>query len=245
LWVVDDRIAAPVLVGAGGHFCPVARHLNPGRDEGPVVVAREVEFRMSAEQARRCPVRGELPELFFCTDRRGYGWCVRKEDYLNVGFGRLGGADFNEQARRAVEQFVTSGRVPDDVPDRWVGHAYRVYARPQRTCVSDGVLLAGDAAGLAHPVSGEGILRAVESGRLAARAVLEARGDYRAGTLASYPRALATRYGRPNGVASEEPTITSALASRVGVWLMSTRWFTRRVLLDRWFLHVNATPLAI
>src|SRR5690606_25987329 len=28
-WVVDDRIRARRLVGAGGHFCPVARAVNP------------------------------------------------------------------------------------------------------------------------------------------------------------------------------------------------------------------------
>jgi hypothetical protein len=28
-WILDDRIAARTLVGAGGHFCPIARFLNP------------------------------------------------------------------------------------------------------------------------------------------------------------------------------------------------------------------------
>src|SRR5262249_61444542 len=27
-WIVNDRLAAPMLVGAGGHYCPVARYLN-------------------------------------------------------------------------------------------------------------------------------------------------------------------------------------------------------------------------
>ena len=26
-------------------------------------------------------------------------------------------------------------------------------------------------------------------------------------------------------------------------WLMTSRWFARRVLLDRWFLHTDQTPL--
>ena len=28
-WVVNDAVSAPLLIGAGGHFCPVARHLGP------------------------------------------------------------------------------------------------------------------------------------------------------------------------------------------------------------------------
>src|SRR5207237_1211702 len=31
-WIVNEEISAPVLIGAGGHFCPVARQLN-----GPAV----------------------------------------------------------------------------------------------------------------------------------------------------------------------------------------------------------------
>ena len=33
-----------MLVGAGGHFCPVARLLNPVVTGVPVVVAQEAEF---------------------------------------------------------------------------------------------------------------------------------------------------------------------------------------------------------
>ena len=31
-WVVNDALDAPIVVGAGGHFCPVARHLRGGPD---------------------------------------------------------------------------------------------------------------------------------------------------------------------------------------------------------------------
>src|SRR5262249_31600940 len=34
-WIVNDGIAAEMLVGAGGHFCPVARMLNAGELQGP------------------------------------------------------------------------------------------------------------------------------------------------------------------------------------------------------------------
>ena len=38
-WVVNDRFEAPVIVGAGGHFCPVARHMRGGHREGSRVPA--------------------------------------------------------------------------------------------------------------------------------------------------------------------------------------------------------------
>ena len=31
-WIVNDNIEAPVVIGAGGHFCPVARHLRGTAD---------------------------------------------------------------------------------------------------------------------------------------------------------------------------------------------------------------------
>ena len=44
-WVANDFIKAPMIVGAGGHFCPIARRLNAARHED-VVVAQEAEYRL-------------------------------------------------------------------------------------------------------------------------------------------------------------------------------------------------------
>src|SRR5262245_21559497 len=37
-WVVNDQIAAPLVVGAGGHFCPVARQTTEKSNGGETVV---------------------------------------------------------------------------------------------------------------------------------------------------------------------------------------------------------------
>src|SRR5262245_66288939 len=42
-WIVNERIRTPLLVGAGGHFCPVARLLNPDPQPASMVVAQEAE----------------------------------------------------------------------------------------------------------------------------------------------------------------------------------------------------------
>ena len=85
-WIANDQITAPVIVGAGGHFCPVARHLQGARHQiAPPVIATETEFGLYGWQGE---TRSDTPELFFCRDLEGYGWCVRKDDFLNVGIGR-------------------------------------------------------------------------------------------------------------------------------------------------------------
>ena len=87
-WVVNDAVSTPLLIGAGGHFCPVARHLGAelGAREA-AVTAKEVEFEMDPDQIKACRIRPEMPELYFCPDLQGYGWCFRKGRYLNVGLG--------------------------------------------------------------------------------------------------------------------------------------------------------------
>ncbi len=88
-WVVNNAVRAQMLVGAGGHFCPVARMLNGPLDCAPLVVAQEVELPIDRLSAKACRIIAERPELHFCPDLAGYGWCFRKGEYLNVGFGRL------------------------------------------------------------------------------------------------------------------------------------------------------------
>src|SRR5262245_45681814 len=59
-WIINERIEAPVVVGAGGHWCPIARTLNPGADQSAVVVAQETEFAVAAAGFTASE---EIPEL--------------------------------------------------------------------------------------------------------------------------------------------------------------------------------------
>ena len=54
-----------MLVGAGGHFCPVARSLNGAPDRAALVAAQEVEFAVGDGDASSYPVHPEQPELYF------------------------------------------------------------------------------------------------------------------------------------------------------------------------------------
>ena len=244
LWVINDAIGAPLLIGAGGHFCPVARHLGAELGAGEsAVTAKEVEFEMDAAQIAACQVRPEMPELYFCKDLSGYGWCVRKGRFLNIGLGM-------EQAHRlpeALDRFCgflrQRGRIPPDIAERFHGHAYLLYGRSDRRLLDDGVLLVGDAAGLACPRSGEGIRPAIESGLMAATTILQAAGDYRRERLAAYDQRLQARYGSP--AAGADTVVAKDLRQRLARLLLRSRWFTRHVVLDRWFLHARDADLQL
>ncbi len=225
-WVLDETFEAPVLVGAGGHFCPVARLLGGPVDDGSVVVAREIELPL---EGRKCLVEEERPELYFCRDLAGYGWCFRKRDYLNVGLGRLDPRRLPEHLDGFLEFLIGSGRIERLPATGFRGHAYQVRRGRSRPLAGEGVLLVGDAAGLASSASGEGILPARISGRLAAEAILT-------GRIGRYEAVLSYRLG-PR---SSDGPVQTALARAVAPALLSIPAFARRVVLDTWFLHAGS-----
>jgi geranylgeranyl reductase family protein len=194
-WVVNDGIRARLVVGAGGHFCPVAKLTGAKLSRENAVVAQEAEFEMDARQQTGCRVRPDTPELYFCADLKGYGWCFRKNNFLNIGLGRMDQHRLSEHVAAFVQWLKSTGRVSFDVPSALLGHAYLLYGVSQRKLVDEGILLIGDAAGLAYQQSGEGIRPAIESGLLAAQAILEAQGDYSRESLGGYGKLLARRLG--------------------------------------------------
>lgn len=243
-WIVNNSIQASLVVGAGGHFCPVARLTagNTGEDAS-VLLAQEVEFEMAADEAAACRVEPEIPELFFCDDLRGYAWCFRKENFLNIGLGREGDSHLATQMAAFCESLHQSGRIPRAISDRAHGHAYQLYRGRPRRSTADGVILIGDAAGLAYSQSGEGIRPAIESGLLAAAMIVAADGDYSQKALSRFERQLAERFGRYGSQSSELHWFPDSWRQALARKLLATRWFTRHVVIDRWFLHANQAPL--
>ncbi len=247
-WVVNDAIAAPLVIGAGGHFCPVARQLGarPGTAE-EAVAAKEIEFELSPEQAAACAVRADTPELFFCEDLKGYGWVFRKGDYLNIGLGRQDKHKLGQHLEAFVALLKQRGRIPADLPDRFHGHAYLLYGETPRRLLDHGVLLIGDAAGLAYAQSGEGIRPAIESGLMAAQLIPSLNGNYDRDRLQPYVAALESRFGprdrahKISAAALLPESVKHFLAAR----LLASRWFARHLVLDRWFFHADQAPLRV
>jgi len=202
---------------------------------------------MDARQLAACTVRGEVPELYFCADMKGYGWCFRKQNVLNVGLGRLDSHGLAGQVAGFLRFLRATGKLAADLVPAFRGHAYLLYGRTARTALDEGVVLIGDAAGLAYAQSGEGIRPAVESGLLAAKAIASAQGRYTPERLEFYREQLIKRFGKPQTdwatrIGRHLPTVVIALLARQ---LLATNWFTREVVLDRWFLHRNEPALIV
>jgi len=246
-WIVNGRTKARLLVGAGGHFCPVAKLTGAKPPRESAVVAQEAEFEMDSRQQAGCRVRADTPELYFCADLKGYGWCFRKHNFLNIGLGRMDQHRLSEHVAAFVRFLKSAGRISFDVPSALLGHAYLLYGVSERKAEDDGVLLIGDAAGLAYKQSGEGIRPAVESGLLAAQAIAAAQGNYSRESLGAYGKLLAQRFGTSgkDWASRVGEHLPSAWIGALGRRLLGARWFVRDVVIDRWFLHRNEPGIGL
>ena len=164
--LADGRVlSAPFVVGADGASSRIRKLLGVPIDRNGFAVGLESE--VPREAAGRDV---SDPEIYFGLVEWGYAWIFPKRATLTVGIGGL--ATRNDDMRARFREFATAalGRTPSQTVCGSPIPFGNFVARPGR----DSTLLAGDAAGLVEPLTGEGIAFAVQSGAYAAQAILEA-----------------------------------------------------------------------
>jgi len=193
-WVIDNQFRARYLIGAGGSHCPVARSLFP-KPENLQCGTQEREFKGDLEEivACRSGEDGE-PEILLHDDMKGYSWNVPKGHWLNVGTGTKVAREVLpawHKARAFFEGNGTSGTIPiasRPMLDKMKGHGYIGFNTDHlKSCQANNVFLIGDALGLAQPMTGEGILPAVLSGKLCATAIADGVPETYAKKLRTHP----------------------------------------------------------
>ena len=229
-----EKIETPLVVGAGGHTCPVARAWGDISVREEVVLTQESETRVGADRLRAHAPNYGLPELFAEPDFKGYAWYFTKGEFLNIGVGCLGKKPSVHERRDALlERFRRDGRLPSDFGlTAFKGHAYSIRRGMPRRVAGERFLLVGDAAGLAKDFSGEGIGPATRSARLAADAILawrEGRAD-----LGAYGDQIATHYGAGEAGLADKiiGSLPDSLVRAVAKTLCGNAWLRRRVVLE-------------
>ncbi|TFV68385.1 geranylgeranyl reductase family protein [Blastococcus sp. CT_GayMR20] len=180
--VVDDVLTAGVVIGADG---------------AESVVRRALEVPPNRPEQLAIAIRGYAPEpagtdgvqVILTTGQRwpAYAWSFPLGDgRANVGYGELVSGGVNRAGLLAGLARLLPGVEATGLK------AHRLPLSTGRPRQPDGrVLLAGDAASLINPLTGEGIFYAVLSGALAGAATVEG-----AGAGAAYRTALRARLGR-------------------------------------------------
>jgi geranylgeranyl reductase len=190
---VVERVRARAVIGADGALSAVGKAAVPGADRIPYVFAYHEIIRSPAGEAgsafdpSRCDVyyQGKLSPDF-------YAWIFPHGDTTSVGVGSAHKGFSLKGAVAALRQ--TTGL---DASQTLRKEGAPIPLKPlKRWDNGRDVLLAGDAAGVVAPASGEGIYYAMLGGRLAGEAVQAflATGDARA--LAGARRRFMKEHGK-------------------------------------------------
>ena len=168
--VLDDALRARVVVGADGAHSRLRRAL--GLPAGRVALALRGYAPTPAARA------GAQMIAFGTRNRPSYAWSFDRGDGLsNIGYGELIRADAPRPTRvQLLERLEALLPGATNDADAWRGHQLPLSGWRALLPGRGRVLLAGDAAGLLNPLTGEGIYYAVATGMLAGRTAVEAVG---------------------------------------------------------------------
>ncbi len=157
----DSIFRSRLVVGADGAYSIVARELGMGRSieynagiESEIVIP---EKELAKWKSRVHIDLGCIPG--------GYAWVFPKRNHLSIGVGCL--ASKARYLNRHHQKFLNSLSIGSYTIARSSSHLIPTCTKG-RLIWQDKALLLGDAAGLADPLTGEGIYNAIQSAQLAA-----------------------------------------------------------------------------
>ena len=203
---VEATYRAPLVIAADGNSARFAVGMGIAkRDDRPMGVAvrryftspRHDDDMLESWLELRSPDGGLLP---------GYGWVFGVGDGTsNVGLGILNTTKAwqTTNLRKLLDDWTGSMPSEWQFSEEYATGPMRSGALPmglnRQPHYSRGMLLVGDAGGVVNPFNGEGIAYAMETGRMAAEAAVQAlarpAGPQREHALEGYASALKARYG--------------------------------------------------
>ncbi len=173
------EVTAPVMIGADGVNSIVAKELfGKSFDTGTIGFGLEIEAPANLQNPDEQPLR-----IDFAAATWGYGWSFPKQGSTTVGVGGLRAP--NPDMKAHMGRYLTSLGLPREAAQIKGHHLPFGDFRP--TPGRANILLAGDAAGLVDPITGEGIAFAMKSGQIAAQAACDA-------IAANAPNSALSRY---------------------------------------------------
>jgi geranylgeranyl reductase family protein len=206
----EETLRASVLIGADGSNGQTRRLSEPTE---PTWYTRGFAMEACVPYAQlpaTLPGGGAPHDLVFdfAPLAGGYGWLFPKGDHINIGVGAFA-PEANEAQLKQVTRDLLNGYAAQRLGITMLAHISGQHlGMGGQTYVPRGrVLLAGDAAGLSDPLTGEGIHSAIVSGQAAAAAILDPKPTVAAAyarhlrplqeTLAFSHRAARAYYAQP------------------------------------------------
>jgi flavin-dependent dehydrogenase len=170
--VVTNRGAMQTkfVVAADGALSTVARKIGLA-NEHTLIPALEYEVTVPHDRLDR--FHG-MARFDFGLLHQGYAWVFPKQHHLSIGVLSMGqrGSDLKQSMAHYLDLLGCGSATQIE------RHGFVIPIRPrQGPLIEKRILLVGDAAGFADPVTGEGISFAIRSGLMAAQALIDGKFD--------------------------------------------------------------------
>ncbi len=189
-------IAPKIIIGADGPRSKTA--LWCGVSNGDLLPAAQYKMPLCSPMNHT--------EVYLSPDfYAGYGWLFPKGETANVGLGMkpINGnpSKLHAQLGQFVEKLRKEGKIKGEPLGSTAGW---IPATPLEKAVYGNVLLAGDAAGHTHPITGAGVFAAVSCGYMAGSRAAEAIQKGELGILAEYDHEWQDLFGHTLNRAREK-----------------------------------------
>ncbi len=197
-----QTITARVIIGTDGPLSTVASWFD-----------RRIESLIAAVQVRVSLVnRIDFAHVYFKPAFfGGYAWLFPRGADANVGLGLKKKKDSPFSPGHLLEQFLQQhfreGMIKTNISHRISGW---IPAGLRNNIVHENIMLAGDAAGQTHPITGAGIFPAVTCGRMAGKWAAEAVGSNDLSLLVQYEQEYKDLFGDAMQRASERRRLLEA-----------------------------------
>lgn len=179
----NHDIKANIVIGADGVESKVGRWGGIDTTMKPVDIETGAQFLVSNIDA------GEYSKFYMGGEYApgGYLWLFPKGEHTaNVGLGILGSKSEKGKALFLLQKFMTNHMPDARILEMVVGGV--PVSGPIEKTATNGLLLVGDAARQSDPVTGGGIINAMDAGKIAGDVCIEASeaGDFSMNTLQEY-----------------------------------------------------------
>jgi geranylgeranyl diphosphate/geranylgeranyl-bacteriochlorophyllide a reductase len=157
------QVRCPLVIGADGAHSRVRKQCIPSAPKPRVLIAMQAYLSYSRPLTNH--------EVLFdsrLTDY--YAWAICKPEAVIVGCGFHERHDAREKFQKVIDWYRSAFDLGEEALPRSFRYLSQPWSRSQICAGAAGTLLAGEAAGLVSPSSGEGISYALASGIAAGRA---------------------------------------------------------------------------
>jgi geranylgeranyl reductase family protein len=160
----NEKFYAKFIIAADGALSPVAKKFFKALLVKPIP-ALECEVYVDDKVLQNFKSSARFD---FGVVPNGYGWVFPKRDHLSIGVlsMKIKDVNLNNSYLRYLELLGINKIIKSE------RHGFVIPLNTRKIFFKDRILLTGDAAGFADPVTGEGISFAIQSGQLAAESII-------------------------------------------------------------------------